>query len=847
PELARCRAPLACRQGVCQQEVGPGESCAAADFAYCTEGLTCLEGRCMRVLAAGGDCRDARVARCAAGLSCIGGACRAVLAAGGDCRDFRATTCADDLSCIDGLCRRLLESGGDCRDPRTTACAAGLDCLDGRCRLLLGLGGICEDPLAVQCEQGLVCGHDNGGRFRLSPHLDVCAVPGCGDGIVGAGEQCDDGDLDDADACRNDCTARITCPPPGTANGQVGFCTADCPCGVGGADCDQQAHCLAGLVCGQNNGARFGLPAPTDVCTTPGCGDGVVGANEACDDGNLDDGDGCRRDCTRPPVCPPPGTVQGQPGFCTADCPCGLGGADCGGAATCQAGLVCGQNNGARFGLAANHDVCTATGCGDGIVGAGEVCDDGNLDEGDGCRNDCTLPPNCPPPGTVNGHPDRCSASCPCPAGEGDCDGNGQCGANLVCGQDNGARSGLAADVDVCTAPGCGDGIVGLGEECDDGDLDDGDGCNSQCRTVLRCPPAGLQPGHPDYCTADCPCPAGGGDCDDATQCAAGLVCGQDNGARFGLPAAVDVCTAAGCGDGIVGPGEQCDDGDPDDSDDCLSSCRFRVVCPPAGKANGQAGFCTADCPCAVGQGPCNGDGLCRAGLVCGRDNGTRHGLPADLDVCAAPGCGDGLLGDDEPCDDGDLDDNDGCTSLCRLPCRDVAVFLANGQRLVIDRYEASRPDASAASEGVSAAKACSRPGVLPWTQADFAQAEAACQAAGGHLCMREEWQLACMGEDYARMYPYGSYWQAGLCNGYRGASNQLALTGQHDECVTPQNIYDLVGNLHEWVVTGTPDRYVLGGSYKLTALAVSQRLDSCAAQITVIPAADVGFRCCGP
>lgn len=248
-----------------------------------------------------------------------------------------------------------------------------------------------------------------------------------------------------------------------------------------------------------------------------------------------------------------------------------------------------------------------------------------------------------------------------------------------------------------------------------------------------------------------------------------------------------------------------------------------------------------------MGDGPCLADGDCGVGSVCGLANGARHGLPAEVDVCAAPGCGDGWPGPDEPCDDGNLDDADGCTSACRLPCRDVAVLTLAGERVVIDRYEASRPDASADGPGQQDERACSRVGVVPWFGLDYAAAAAACAASGAHLCTQDEWLVACAGAALARPYPYGSFWEAGVCNGYRGATNVLAGTGEYDECLTPEGVYDLVGNVHEWIDTGEPDDFVAGGSYKLTALAVSQRLDSCWAQITVVPAEDVGFRCCGP
>src|SRR5207244_323904 len=39
------------------------------------------------------------------------------------------------------------------------------------------------------------------------------------------------------------------------------------------------------------------------LCVLPACGDGFVDPNEACDDGNSVDGDGCTRDCTSTGVC----------------------------------------------------------------------------------------------------------------------------------------------------------------------------------------------------------------------------------------------------------------------------------------------------------------------------------------------------------------------------------------------------------------------------------------------------------------------------------------------------------------------------------------------------------------
>lgn len=121
------------------------------------------------------------------------------------------------------------------------------------------------------------------------------------------------------------------------------------------------------------------------------CGDGVVDDSEQCDDGNMDDTDACRNNCTLP-------------------------------------------------------------GCGDGVVGPGEECDDGNDVNEDGCRNDCTLP--------------LC--------GDGSLDPNEECDDGND-NDDDGCRNN-------CTVPRCGDGVEDADEECDDGNTVDGDGCSSTCQ-----------------------------------------------------------------------------------------------------------------------------------------------------------------------------------------------------------------------------------------------------------------------------------------------------------------------------------------------------------------------------
>lgn len=119
-----------------------------------------------------------------------------------------------------------------------------------------------------------------------------------------------------------------------------------------------------------------------------------------------------------------------------------------------------------------------------------------------------------------------------------------------------------------------------------------------------------------------------------------------------------------------------------------------------------------------------------------------------------------------------------------------------------------------------------SRPGVFPQAYVNRFESAAACRAAGKRLCTLHEWFAACRGNRHTP-YPYGPRERAGFCNsgkphllgrfhgenprlwGYRTAFNDprldqvpgfLAKTGTYSRCVTDTGLYDMVGNLHEWV-----------------------------------------------
>jgi len=61
-----------------------------------------------------------------------------------------------------------------------------------------------------------------------------------------------------------------------------------------------------------------------------------------------------------------------------------------------------------------------------------------------------------------------------------------------------------------------------------------------------------------------------------------------------------------------------------------------------------------------------------------------------------------------------------------------------------IQKFEASRPDATATGVGTNEAAVCARAGVQPWTNVKYPQAVAACTSIGARLCTEAEWQSMC-------------------------------------------------------------------------------------------------------
>jgi cysteine-rich repeat protein len=164
-----------------------------------------------------------------------------------------------------------------------------------------------------------------------------------------------------------------------------------------------------------------------------------------------------------------------------------------------------------------------------------------------------------------------------------------------------------------CTVvPGCGDGVVFGGEECDDGNADSCDGCSAACRSE-----AGLRCGD-GVVNADC-----GEECD---------------------PPEAGICTSrcarvARCGDGVLDPGETCDDGNANDCDACTSACTpvtgcgDGVVCGTEACDDGGGASCDGcSATCTVEVGAACGDGIVNA--TCGEECDPPGTLPECSWLC---------------------------------------------------------------------------------------------------------------------------------------------------------------------------------------------------------------------
>lgn len=201
--------------------------------------------------------------------------------------------------------------------------------------------------------------------------------------------------------------------------------------------------------------------------------------------------------------------------------------------------------------------------------------------------------------------------------------------------------------------------------------------------------------------------------------------------------------------------------------------------------------------------------------------------------------------------------------------------------KFCVDRYEASLVEVLPSGEERAwpyfqpveghIVRAVSEKGVYPQGYISERQAVEACGRSGKRLCRPTEWKTACKGPDpktfgYANerspgtcndkgRSPVGSFFQGEVADGkawtwdnmndarLNQMAGGLAETGSHESCTNGYGVYDMVGNLHEWVLDSAGT--FQGGYY----LDVTQNGDGCSYRTDAHEAwyhdYSTGFRCC--
>ena len=163
--------------------------------------------------------------------------------------------------------------------------------------------------------------------------------------------------------------------------------------------------------------------------------------------------------------------------------------------------------------------------------------------------------------------------------------------------------------------------------------------------------------------------------------------------------------------------------------------------------------------------------------------------------------------------------------------------------------------------------------GIKPQGYISEVQAAAACANAGKRLCTLAEWLGACQGPS-GFTYPYGNTYVAGACNEGRATNpvndcfgngsnvftyanmnssccddqpNTVAPGGSFTQCVSHFGIYDLHGNLHEWIATSasTGNGIFKGGFFVDAKLNGPGCLYATTAHAQSYHDYSTGFRCC--
>ncbi len=252
--------------------------------------------------------------------------------------------CDIDITSGPGTCPRSCDDGDAC----TSDVLAGSEC-----------SAVCEYSAIAAPVDGDGCCPD-GANANTD---DDCSAM-CGNGLLEPGEICDTGILAGAGACPTACNDSQSC----TTDTLMSANTC-------------QAACVFTAITTNTPGDGCCRPntTPQQDSDCVGCGNGSVDVGETCDTGIANGAGSCPTTCVDANACT--SNVLSNAGTCTAAC-------------SFPAITLPINNDGCcPPGANANNDNNCQPVCRNGVVEAGEQCDDNNNIDTDACKNNCTRGP----------------------------------------------------------------------------------------------------------------------------------------------------------------------------------------------------------------------------------------------------------------------------------------------------------------------------------------------------------------------------------------------------------------------------------------------------------------------